>query len=383
VGEAFVLLPNGGRDRRTVYGRTREDVHGKITHLLNQAQQGIVASNTKLTVEQYLAVWLKDVARRKVRPRTHEVYETVVRRHIVPAIGTKRLNQLGAADVRRLLNAKADEGLAPGTVKKIHVVLGSALQDAFRDDLVTRNVARLVQVRGATPPPVKPLDVAEAQALLEVAQGDRLYALWAVAIGVGLRRGEALGLRWQDVDLEAGTLRVEQALQRTKDGLEFGAPKTERSRRTIPLPAVCVEALRAHRARHAAERLAAGPEWEDTGLVFTSTTGGALQPRSVNRWFGELCERAGLRTVRLHDLRHTCATLLLAQGVAPRVVMETLGHSQIGVTMNTYAHVLPVLQREAADRMDEALGTVVAVKTAVNGSDAEPENGERPSEKGL
>ena len=220
----------------------------------------------------------------------------------------------------------------------------------------------------ARPDPVQPLDLDDARQLLETARGGRLYALWAVAIGVGLRRGEALGLRWIDVDLDGGTLRVEQSVQRVDGKLRFAPPKTARSRRTIPLPSVCVAALRVHRAVQNAERLGAGLAWHDFGLVFTTSIGTPIEPRNLNRSFDALCARAGIRRVRVHDLRHTCASLLLAQGVAPRVVMEILGHSQLAVTMNIYSHVLPAVEREAADRMNAALSGDVAVTVAVNGT---------------
>ena len=198
--------------------------------------------------------------------------------------------------------------------------------------------------------------MAEAKALLAAARDDRLYAYWTVALGVGLRRGEALGLRWCDLDLDAGILRVCQTLQRAGGRLVLVPPKTERSRRSVPLPTVAVTGLREHRRAMAIEALARGQALDDEGLVFTSTVGTPLEPRNLNRAFDALLGRAGLRHVRLHDLRHTCATLLLAQGVPARVVMEILGHSAIAVTMNTYSHVVPSLQREAAQRMDDALG---------------------------
>jgi len=168
-------------------------------------------------------------------------------------------------------------------------------------------------------------------------------------------RGEALALRWRDVDLDAGTLRVAQTVQRVGGGLVFSEPKTTRSRRTVPLPPVTLTALRAHRATQAGERLKAGTAWQDSGLVFTTPIGTVVDPRNLNRLLDNLCLRAQVRRVRVHDLRHTCASLLLAQGVEPRVIMETLGHSHIATTMNIYAHVLPVLQRQAADRMDDLL----------------------------
>lgn len=300
----------------------------------------------------------------------------MIRLHVVPALGSKRLERLTAADVRVLLNGKRDAGLAANTIRHIHALLRVAPTQAVREDLAPRNVASLVQVPMPPAADVRPLDVEEARRLLDAARGDRLYALWEVALGIGLRRGEALGLHWQDVDLEAGALRVEQTLQRTGGRLVLAPPKTARSRRTVPLPPVCVAALRAHRVAQAREQLAVGPAWQDSGLVFTTGLGTAIEPRNVNRSFAALCRRAGLRPIRLHDLRHTCATLLLAHGVSARVVMETLGHSQIAITMNTYTHVLPVLQREAADRMDALLSGDVAVTVAVNGPDAGGDEGE-------
>lgn len=355
VGEAFVLLPNGGRDRRTVYGKTRAEVHEKVTALVRQAQQGIVAPNTRLTVEQYLTSWLEDVARRTVRPRTYQNYELMVRLHIVPVIGRVRLNRLAAADVRRLLNRAADHDYSPSTVRHIHAVLRVALEQAVRDDLLPRNVARLVHGPKKRTAPIVPLDVDEARRLLDEAREDRLYALWAVALGVGLRKGEALGLGWHAVDLDDGLLRVERTLQRIDGSLRLDEPKTERSKRTVRLPAVCVAALRQHAERQAEER-AAARYWVETALVFTTQLGAAIDPRNVNRWLAELCKRAGVRSIRPHDLRHTCASLLLAQGVRARVVMDILGHSQIAVTLDIYSHVLPALQDDAAERMDGALG---------------------------
>jgi integrase len=178
-----------------------------------------------------------------------------------------------------------------------------------------------------------------------------------VALAVGLRQGEALGLRWEDVDLDAGTLTVRHALQRTNDGLQLVEPKTVRSRRTIALPDMALAALRAHRVRQIEERLTA-PYWEDHGFVFASTVGTGIEPRNLTREFHRLREKAGLEWLRFHDLRHGCASLLMAQGVNPRVVMEILGHSQISLTLGTYSHVAPELAREAADKIDAVLSVV-------------------------
>lgn len=188
-------------------------------------------------------------------------------------------------------------------------------------------------------------------------QGDRLEALWVLTVTLGLRQGELLALRWQDCDLDAGTLRVTGTLQRVAGALQRGEPKTPRSRRVLNLPALARGALRRHRARQAAERLQAGPCWQEQDLVFTTVVGTPLDARNVRRAFKQHLRRAGLPAgVRFHDLRHTAATLLLAQGVHPRAVTETLGHSQIGLTLDTYSHVLPALRQEVAAQMDAILG---------------------------
>lgn len=354
-GAAYVLTATGGRSRKRVYGRTRAEVFEKLAELQRVSRRGLPAITGGVTVGQYLGEWLQGVARDSVRPSTYRSYEMYVRLHLVPKLGGKRLTRLSPTDVRMFLRAKEAEGLSPATVKQMHAILRAALQHAMREDLVARNVAKLVVVSSARPPEVVPLTIEEARTLLGAAEGSRLYALWSVALAVGLRRGEALGLRWCDVDLQLGELRVVQTLQRVEGRLQIVAPKSERSRRRVPLPAVAVEALEQHRDQAGSEAAGRGTPVAADGLVFTSTTGTPLEPRNVNRTFTELVKAAGLRHVRLHDLRHTCASLLLAQGVAPRVVMDTLGHSAIAVTMNTYGHVMPLMQRDAADRMNELL----------------------------
>lgn len=253
--------------------------------------------------------------------------------------------------------ARDDESvtLSPRTVQYIYAVLRRALGQALKWNLVARNVATLVDPPRVRRPEVQPLSPEEARQLLTKVEGDRLAALYSVALALGLRQGEALGLRWRDVDLEAGTLAIRNALQRVDGKLQFVDPKTSKSRRTVALPEVAVAALRTHRVRQYQERLVAGTRWHDTGLVFTTSIGSGLDGRNVTRQFQKLLKDLGLPRQRFHDLRHTCASLLLAQGVHPRVVMDILGHSQIKLTMDTYSHVIPQLQRDAAGRINEIL----------------------------
>jgi integrase len=371
-GRVYVLMPNGGRVRRTVYGRTRKEVHEKVTKLVRQAQEGVVAPNSKLTVERYLTEWLANVAKRSVRPSTYRAYEMFVRVHIVPAIGRKRLDALSAPEVRRLVNAKLDSGLSLASVRKMHAVLRAALEQAVRDDLLIRNVAKLVRLPVPRSPEIQVFTVDEARQVLDASSGHRLHAVWVLLLSMGFRKGECLGLRWSDVDLDEGSLRVRTIVQRVDGVLVLVEPKTPKSRRTIPLPAVCVSALREHRRRQAVERLKMGPSWLDLDMVFPTSVGTLFDPDNLNRELDKLCAKAGVPRIRVHDLRHTCATFLLTQGVPLRVVMEILGHSQISVTANTYTHVASALQRDAMDRMHDLFGDPVDVSVVVN-PDSDPD----------
>ncbi|MDX3766620.1 MULTISPECIES: site-specific integrase [unclassified Streptomyces] len=231
----------------------------------------------------------------------------------------------------------------------------------MREELISRNVARIVETPTVDSQEVRPLDAAEARTLLKVAQPHRLHALWLLLVSTGLRRGEALALTWSDVDLNAGTLRVRRNVQRIRRELIFGTPKTKRSVRTISLPQRCVRALSAHREQQERERKVAGAKWKPTagqpaGLVFTTKSGGVTDPRGLNRMLTILCREARVRRVRVHDIRHTCASLLLAQGVDARTIMETLGHSTITMTLDTYAHVMGATLRTASDRNGRRVG---------------------------
>jgi integrase len=239
----------------------------------------------------------------------------------------------------------------------MRAVLRRALNHAIRWEIVARNVATMVDAPTRESHTVQPFDAEEAAAFLAAIGGHRLEALYCAVLACGLRQGEALGLRWDDVDLNARTLAVRKQLQYAKgSGFCLVDLKTARSHRTIHLPNVAALQLAEHKRRQAVERLPVGVTWNDWNLVFTSKGGRPLWASNVTHEFQRVLKRAGLRHQRFHDLRHACASLLLAQGVPARVVMEVLGHSQISVTLNTYSHVVPALQREAADRMDDVLG---------------------------
>lgn len=290
--------------------------------------------------------------------RPARAYRWLIREHLTPTLGPVPLDKLTPSHVRALVTAKTKDGLAPTSVRHIHGLLRNALADAERLDLVGRNVAKAVKTPKVPRTEVRGLTTEQARRLLDVLAGERLYPLYLVALTVGLRRGELLGLCWSDLDMVAGTVRIRRTLQRVDGRLQLVEPKTASSTRTVPVPRPTLAVLAQHRRCQAAERADArllGRPWPPTDLVFVSTTGTPLEPRNVNRRFHALRAQAGLPWLRLHDLRHACASILLAQGVPARVVMELLGHSAIAVTMNTYTHVMPHLQRQAADAMERAL----------------------------
>ena len=311
-----------------------------------------------IAVGELLDRWLDEAVALTVRPRTLASYRYVVRVHLRPALGDIPLAELTAQDVQALLNRKATAGLAPRTVGYLRGVLRQALGFAERTDLVGRNVARLARPPRVPRRQVSPLTLEQARAFRVAVAGDRLEAMYLVAVGCGLRQGEILGLRWDDVDLERRTLSVRFALARVDGELRLVEPKSATSRRTVPMPAFVADALAAHRVRQATEALPRRPAPPDpfADLVFMTTLGTPLDGISVTRRFQRVLKGAGLPRQRFHDLRHAAASYMLAAGVPARVVMETLGHSEISLTLNTYSHVLPGLGRDAADRMDAFLG---------------------------
>lgn len=353
----YVLQANGGRVRRVVYGKTRKEAADKLADLVSKTSAGIPLAVRSWTVAGYAAHWLEDVVRPRLKPATFASYRETLRLHILPTLGRVKVQALRPDQVRTLLAHKLAAGLGPRSVQIVHGTLRTMLGEAVREEVIVRNPAAIVRPPSVTREEVQPWSPEEAGQFLGVSAEHRLYALFAVGVALGLRRGELLGLRWSDVDLDERVVRVRQNVQRLPEvGMVYGTPKTGKSRRTIPLPARSVKVLRAHRARQAAEVLALGPGWTESGLVFTSSVGTVVEPRNLSRLFDRLIAAAGVRRIRFHDLRHTCASLLLAQGVPPRVVMDVLGHSQMAITMDLYSHVMPTALREAADAIDRALG---------------------------
>ncbi|MEU5020784.1 site-specific integrase [Streptomyces angustmyceticus] len=388
---AWVTTPDGKKKRKYVYGKTREDVHDKWIKLHSEAKKGPVATKSP-TVAQYLAYWLKEVVEPDLKPKAVETYGMHVRLYITPGLGTKRLDKLSVRDVQTWLNklrtqcqccAQGKDAARPKvdknptrrqrccaigrcckqtvshrTVQDARTVLRSALSNAMREELISKNVAALVRVRSARTPKPKPWSVEEARTFLEAARaaGDPLYPAYVLVLVLGFRRGEVLGLTWDSVNLNAGEVTVEQQLQRIARQLVHAETKTEASTAVLPLPDICVTALQLRRKAQEAAKQAAGELWTDSGFVFTTRYGTPIEPRNFNREFTARSDKAGVRKIRLHDTRHTCGSLLAALDVHPRIAMQILRHSKIAVTMEIYTHVPSESTRKALRKLGKHLG---------------------------
>lgn len=353
--EVKFTLPSG--KRASVYGRNRGEALRKKDEAIKKARKGIDPKAERQTLAVYLESWFRDVASPKNRPSTLKSYRSYLDTHIIPELGDIPLGDLTPVRVQSFLNSRSKAGLSPRSVQYVRAILRAALAQAQRWGYVERNVAAL-----ATPPrmahqTVKPLDAAQAQRLIDATRADRMGPLFSLAIYTGLRQGELLGLRWPDLDLDAGTLSVRQTVQKIDGAWQFVEPKSERGRRTLPLPPQAVATIREQKARVREARALAGDRWTEWGLVFPSTLGTPLDGPNVTHRLQAALEEANLPRQRFHDLRHCCATLLLTQGVPARVVQDVLGHSQVSLTLGTYSHVMPAMLQESADAMERALGT--------------------------
>jgi integrase len=361
-----ISLEDGGR--KYLYGKTRKEVYDKLQKALQEQQQGTLPTGPKQTLRQYLEYWLEELHKPTIRLSSYVKYRRLIHIHILPALGQVPLQKLAPQQVQSFYKQKSDAGLSPKMVNSIHGVLHKALDHAVRWKLVSGNVCDLVSPPRLVKREIQPLSAEQAKRLLEVARGHRLETLLVLAITTGMRRGELLALRWQDIDFEHHSLQV----RRTVDffagygGYVESEPKTAKGRRMIALPPFVIEALRQHRVEQLEVRLKAGADWEEHDLVFTGLRGNYLNPRYILKLFAQVLRGADLPHLRFHDLRHSAATLLLGMGVHPKVVQEILGHSHIGMTMDTYSHVLPSVQKEAMEKWGDIFGDTTGDNTNVN-----------------
>ncbi len=335
--------------RKTVSGKTAKEAQTKLRELLSNADKGILPPKEQLTVGQFIERWLEDTKKPAVKPRTYQHYREMVHYYIIPNLGRVKLDKLQPAHLQRLYNQLLEQGLSPQTVHHVHAVIHNALKQALQWGNVLRNVSTAVQAPRVKRAEIEYLDKEQVSTLLTSIRGSRWEPLVTLALASGLRQGELLGLKWADVDLTANRLQVRRQLNR--DG-SLTETKTSKARRTVSLPSNATAVLREHKVRQNEQRLLVGSDWHANDLVFCTHQGKPLGQRNVLREFTLLLDRAGLRHVSFHALRHTHATLALLQGVPAKVVQERLGHSTISMTLDTYSHVIPSMDVDAAARLD-------------------------------
>lgn len=340
----------------TVQAKKKSDAEAKLRELLTRHDQGLPFDNSKILVAEFLDRWLTDYAVVNTRPRTAEGYAGILRRYLKPALGHLLLSKLQPQDIQAMEARLLERGLSPRTIQHTHRVLHEALKYATKWGLLFRNPAEAVDPpRVVKKEPITP-SAGAVQELLDLARQTPWYALFCFAAYTGCRRSEILGVRWEDIDFDRGTVSIVQTTHRvTGKGIIIQPPKSAKGRRSIALDAATVAVLRAHRTKQLAHRLQLGDAYEDNGLVFAGPFGKPQEPACVTRPFRRMADQVGLQGVRLHDLRHFHATTLLKTGTHPKVVQERLGHATISTTLDTYSHVVPGLQEQAAKSFAEAM----------------------------
>jgi integrase len=334
---------------------TKKEAEKRLAEILNQVDNGTFLKPNKTTLAEYLEQWLKDYAWPNLAPRTAEGYEHICRHHFIPVLGNMTLTQLKPEHLQRYYSEKLTKGLSAQTVRHHHTVLHKALQTAVEWGLLSRNIADAVRSPQVQRPEMQTWDEDDITRFLESARNSFYYVLFYTALFTGMRRSELLALRWQDIDFMFSQIYVSRSLQVLKNGKAvFGPPKTAAGKRTVAIPPSAILLLKEHKEKQALEHTMLGTPLKDGDLVFSHIDGTPLLPNTVTHAWIKLVRRIGLKRIRLHDARHTHASLMLKQGTHPKVVQERLGHASIQITLDTYSHVAPGIQEAAANRFDEA-----------------------------
>jgi integrase len=377
---AYAALPSG--KRRYFYAKTRHEVADQLKIFNRRLASGLDVTNDKRTLAEYLTWWLED-QRSQLAAETWRGYESKIRMHLIPELGNVKLIKLRPLHVREFVAARSrDPRYSSRHINNIYDVLHTALQDAMRLELVDRNVASLVETPQIDSKKKTALTADQAVRLLSTLQGDPLEPLFRTLVTLGLRPGEALGLQWKSVDLPAQTLHVESTLQR-HDGkwVIKPKPKNKSSEQTLPIPRFCIQALEHRRAEQGQDKIDAGDEWQEWGLVFTRSNGAPIWFSDANRHLAKVCKRAGVPKVTMHELRHSAPSILLALGVDQRVIMRVLRHSTIVLTANLYTHVVDPLVKDAMDRIDTAFTKAESNTGAVNSHEGVNEGVKSPQQE--
>lgn len=359
-GRVRYINPNTGEKlRKAVYGKTQKEVREKLKAFIKEIEKGVIPNNGKITFGEWLESWLEEHVKRTRRLTTWENYETITRVHIKPCIGQIQISKLQARDLQTMYNQKLDNGrvdqkggLSGKTVGLIHLVCSMALEQAVKEGIISRNVADLVTKPKKVKKEIHPMSEEQIREFLIMCKDDRMFTAFYLLLSTGIRRGELLGLKWEDIDFENGRMCIQRSLAKTNtQRAQFHEPKTTRSKRMIPLTTDVVKELKKHKERQAEEKEKLGAAYSENCMVFCREDGIPIYPDVLDNRFHKILARAGLPHFRVHDLRHTFATMMLKQDVHAKIVQEILGHSTISVTLDTYSHVLPGMKEESMKKM--------------------------------
>lgn len=346
-----------GREKRKTYTveGARKAAEKRLREILNDLDAGLLSDSGKQTLGQFLERWLEDCVQPAKKASTHRIYTCQVRKHLVPALGHVPLNKLSPGQIQSAYAAALRRGLSRGSVRLQHAVLRQALEQAVKWQLIPRNPADNVDQPAPGRYRPRPLTEEETAILLQTAEGTNLYVPILIAVTMGLRCGEIVALRWQDIDMERGLLTVNHGMSWNGQAWALADPKSHHSRRPLPMPSLVLDALRRLKAEQAQRRLLMGDVYQDGGYVLDHGNGRPLAPYVIGNRFCVHIKQHGLPRTRFHDLRHSHATQLLGMGVQPKVVSERLGHSSVAFTLGTYGHILPRHQAEASEKIDAAI----------------------------
>ena len=359
----YALTPSGGRKRLHAYGKTWQEAHEKLAAALAAVQQGMPVADRKVKLGNYLDYWLEQFVKTNLRPKTYEQYEMSSRLYLKPGLGARSISDLSVPMVQAFLNNLLGKGHSIRTVQVARTTLSAALTRAQREELVNRNVARLVELPQYLPGEITPWSPDEATTFLESARPNKLYAAFELLVLYGLRRGEVLGLRWRDIDFDTSEIRIRQQLQRIGRFLGAGPLKTKAGKRDLPLLAMVRESLLAHQASQAKQRALFGGDWSGTGdeneLVFTTNHGSPIEPRNFVRSFWRICEASDVRAIKLHHIRHSLGTRLKELGVPAKDAQVILGHASVLTTLGVYQHDDMNARTEALTKVEGLFGRIL------------------------
>ncbi|NNE98000.1 MAG: site-specific integrase [Pyrinomonadaceae bacterium] len=356
-----IFLGRNAEGKRQYFSKTihgaKKDARKFLTAKLREKDLGVFVEPASTSLSDFLDRWLEQIAKNKLRERTFDNYESLIKNHIRPKLGLKRLCDIQSYEIQKLYNEMIKAKYSPKTIKHVHNVLSSALKQAVRWKMLIQNPCDLCELPRMERTEMKYFSREETAKFLKTAKDDKYFAIFLVAIETGMRPEEYLGLKWKDIDFENGNLSVRRALVSQKGGgFIFTEPKTKNSRRNLPLSKTVVDTLKAHRRKQLEERFKLGADYENLNMVFATGIGTPLlHGNFLRRHFKPIRDKAGLPKIRLYDLRHTTATLLLLDGEHPKVVQERLGHASIVLTLDTYSHVLPTMQKTATDKMEKLM----------------------------